>query len=311
MVVVGVTKGSMVAGGSDWYGYVSQAHLWATGSLRIETPPQGALPEGVPSEAVAPLGYRLAPDRRWIVPVYAPGFPMLMAVFELVGGPGAVFYAMPLLAAVTVLATYLLGVMLGGRAAGVLAALLLATSPPFLFQLSHAPMSDIAASAWWTIALLLLPRPSRMSALMMGAAAGLAILTRPNLVPLAIVPGGALVWNVIADRSSRGPAIARLALFAIGPIASAVTVGYSERLLVWNADGVGVRRACGRALSLGFPVAEPDELFAVAGGDAESRDRAGCSRPVHGAPRRWKQVEQVVLMHRAVSWSWPACASSP
>lgn len=226
VIVVGVTTGSMVAGGSDSYGYVSQAHLWATGDLRIETPMQGELPEGVPYEAFAPLGYRLAPDGRSIVPTYAPGFPMVMAVFELVGGPNAVFYVMPLLAGLTVWLTYRLGTTLGGRAAGVLAAALLATSPPFLNQVSHAPMSDIAASAWWTLALLLAPRSSRVSALITGLAVGLAILTRPNLVPLAIVPGGLLLWNVMIHRSSRALATARLVLFAIGPVGSALTVAY-------------------------------------------------------------------------------------
>ena len=70
----------------------------------------------------------------------------------------------------------------------VVAAALLASSPPLLNQVRHAPMSDIVASTWWTLALLLVPRASRMSALLTGLAAGLAILTRPNLVPLAVVP---------------------------------------------------------------------------------------------------------------------------
>jgi hypothetical protein len=232
MIVVGVTKGSMVAGGSDSYGYVSQAHLWASGTLRIEPPLQGELPDGVSYSAFVPLGYRLAPDGRSIVPGYAPGFPMLMALFEIAGGPDAVFYAMPLLAAVTVLATYGLGVMLGGRAAGVLAALLLATSPTFLFQLTHAPMSDIAAAAWWTLALLLFPRRSRMSVVLAGLAVGMAVLTRPNLVPLVIVPGGWLALKALGSDldfcaqpgTRKNQDLTPRAFFAVGPVVSALTV---------------------------------------------------------------------------------------
>ena len=226
LIVVGLTRGSMVAGGSDSYAYVSQAHMWASGDLQIETQMPGALPEGVRYEAFVPLGWRLAPDGQSIVPSYAPGFPMVMAVVERIAGPNAVFYVMPVLAGVTVWLAYLLGTTLGGLGVGVLSAALMATSPPFLSQVSHAPMSDIAATACWTLALLLVPRASRTSALIAGFATGLAILTRPNLVPLAIVPGGLLLWTVMGHRQTRALAMSRLGLFAIGPVLSALTVAY-------------------------------------------------------------------------------------
>jgi hypothetical protein len=224
VIAIGVTKGSMVVGGSDSYGYVSQAHVWATGMLRVSPPLDGERLEGVPYSALVPLGYRLGADGRSLAPTYAPGFPMLMAVFERAGGPGAVFYAMPLLAGIAAAATYLLGTILGGRSVGLLAALMLASSPTFLFQLTHAPMSDIATAAWWTLVLALLPRESRSSALLMGIAAGAAIVTRPNLVPLAVVPGGLLVWNLIARHPRRGPAAARVILYAIGPLVASLTI---------------------------------------------------------------------------------------
>jgi hypothetical protein len=228
VTVIGITKGSLVAGGSDSYGYVSQAHLWATGTLRVQPPFDGDGPEGLSNDAFTPLGYRLSPDGRSLVPTYASGFPMVMAVFERVAGPDAVFYAMPILAGVTVWATYLLGVIVGGPAVGLLAAALMAMSPTFLFQLTHAPMSDIAAACWWTLALVILPRTSRLSAFLMGACAGVAILTRPNLVPLAIVPAAWLVWSVAKNRT-RGLVMARLVLYAIGPVVASLFIAGLNR----------------------------------------------------------------------------------
>jgi hypothetical protein len=61
-VGLGVLRGAPVVEGADSYGYVSQARLWATGTLRVEHPLIGNLPEGIAAEVVAPLGYRLSTD---------------------------------------------------------------------------------------------------------------------------------------------------------------------------------------------------------------------------------------------------------
>jgi hypothetical protein len=226
VIVIGVRIGALVAGGSDSYGYVSQARLWATGTLRVPLPLDGDLPDNLEYHAFTPLGYRLANDGRSSVPTYAPGFPMLMAVFEWVGGPEAGFYVMPILAGVTVWATYLLGIVVAGRTVGLLAALLMATSPPFLFQLTHAPMSDIVAAGWWTLTLVLLQGPSRASSLLMGLCAAAAILTRPNLVALAMVPAVALLWDVVATRGARRQSNVRLALYCIGPAVAGLFIAW-------------------------------------------------------------------------------------
>jgi 4-amino-4-deoxy-L-arabinose transferase-like glycosyltransferase len=226
VVYVGVRHGALVVGGSDSYGYVSQAHSWATGNLRVEPLLIREPPGGIPPDALVPLGYRLGLDRASAAPMYAPGLPMVMALFERAGGANAVFYVMPVLAGVAVWATYVLGTMVAGKAAGVMAALLLATSPAFVFQLTHAPMSDIPATAWWAVVLVLIPRSSRASALLAGLAAGAAILTRPNLVPLAIVPGALLLWNVAAKRPARDLAVKRLLLFAAGSIPCCIALAY-------------------------------------------------------------------------------------
>jgi hypothetical protein len=216
VVTVALAQGARVAGGSDSYGYVSQAHLWATGTLHGE-PLVEDLARLMPPEALAPLGYRLAPNRTSIVPVYSPGFPMVMAVFERLGGREAVFFVVPLLGGLAVWATYLMGARLAGRTVGASAAILLATSPPFLSQLM-VPMSDVPVTAWWTLSMALLPLKRRDAALAAGIVAGAAILTRPNLVPVLIVPVAFL-----ARRRERSPlSFQRLGLFMVGVLAACI-----------------------------------------------------------------------------------------
>ncbi len=68
--VVGFVFGPPVAGGSDSYGYVSQAHLWATGRMREELRLAGEL------EPLVPAGRwcRSATTSR---PIGAPSFPSM------------------------------------------------------------------------------------------------------------------------------------------------------------------------------------------------------------------------------------------
>ena len=228
VVLFGLLRGALVAGGADSYGYLSQAHLWATATLRVEQAMLEEPPGGVPAEALVPLGYRLSPDRRSLVPVFPPGVPMVMGLFEWIGGRQAPFVVMPLLAGLAVWLTFVLGTTLAGPGTGAAAALLLATSPAFGFQLTHAPMSDIAAAAWWTAALLLAARSSRRSAVLAGLAVALGVLTRPNLVPLALVPAAALLWRVrpavAGTPAAVRLAVQRLVLFAAGSIPGALAV---------------------------------------------------------------------------------------
>jgi hypothetical protein len=237
VAAVGILVGTGTAGAADSYGYVSQARLWANGELRVEQPLLRNLPDGIAPETLVPLGYRLSTDRQALVPVYAAGYPMVMALFERIGGPDAVYLVMPLLAGVAVWCTYLLGASLVSPVAGLIAAALLATSPSVLFILTHSPMSDIPAMAWWMLALVAGIGSSARSSLLSGLAAGAAILTRPNLVPLVVIVA-ALQTPVGRDRDlsaealakaeaappTRATAIRRLLLFAIGPIVAALIV---------------------------------------------------------------------------------------
>ena len=218
IAALGWTRGSMAAGGADPYGYVSQARLWAAGALRVDQPLARELPWSNAADTVTPLGYRPTPDGAAAVPTYSPGLPILMAIFDRLAGASAVYRVVPLLGGLAVFATFLLGRQLAGDAAGLAAAVLLATSPVFVYWLMW-PMSDVPVAAWWTLALVLASFEGPATALAGGLAAGLAILTRPNLVVLGVMPGAWLIWRAAtAVRQRRRAAIARAVLFAAGAL---------------------------------------------------------------------------------------------
>jgi hypothetical protein len=149
---------------------------------------------------------------------------MLMALFQVAAGREAVFFVVPLVAGVAIGATYLLGAAVGGPWIGLAAASLLAASPSFLFQLTSSPMSDIPVTAWWALALAAVLFEGRRAAFGAGVAAGAAVLTRANLVPLAVIPAVWLLREVRASRSVTGVAAQRLALYSIGVVAACITV---------------------------------------------------------------------------------------
>jgi len=217
VIALGLLKGAPFAGGADSYGYVSQAHLWAAGTLRDEQPIRQVLTWPFAPEALAPPGYVPEQQRAANVPIYAPGLPMVMAVFERLLGRQAVFFVVPLFGGLAVWATYLMGVHIAGRAVGLSAAILLATSPVFLFQLMF-PMSDVPVTAWWAVTFVLLPLERRDAAVAAGLSAGAAILTRPNLVPLLAVPAAYLAWRVVSAGVLRSGAAQRTVLFVAGVV---------------------------------------------------------------------------------------------
>lgn len=230
VIVVGVTltlawtRGAFVAGGSDSYGYVSEAHLFATGQLRPHVPLARSFPH-LPLQAFAPLGYNPATDGTdTLVPTYAPGLPLAMAVAERIGGMNAVYVVMPLLAAIAVGSAWLIGARLVGPGTGLGAALLVLTSPAFVFQMIGGPMSDVSAAGWWTLALALLLRDGRWTTLAAGVAAGAAILTRPNLLLVVVALGLYLLWLVMRDQQGRRERLLRLVLFSTPAVVGCLTV---------------------------------------------------------------------------------------
>ena len=183
---VGVAFGTYSASSSDASGYVSESRLLASGRLEDEEPLARLVAWPNATWAFSPLGYRPGSDLGELVPTYPAGLPLVMTAARLFGGELAGYLVVPFLGAIAVLATYGIGVRLHSRIAGVTAALLLATSPIALFQIVQ-PMSDVAAAGWWALALVLALSPLRYGPLAAGAASGLAVLTRPNLLPFALV----------------------------------------------------------------------------------------------------------------------------
>ena len=220
VIAAGILKGTQAAGGADSYAYVSQAEMWSRAVLRIEQPLMSELPWPFAREALSPLGYRPARQGAAIVPVYGPGLPMMMGLFEAVAGRSAVFYVVPALGGLAIWATYLMGARLAGPGIGAMSAILLATAPVFLYQLVQ-PMTDVPATALWALTLALLVS-RRGGPFVAGASAGLAILTRANLIPLLAVVGGFFLWQA----KSGGPQAAhwrrRVMLFAAGAVPGCV-----------------------------------------------------------------------------------------
>lgn len=185
--VHGLRFGNFTAGGSDGYGYVSQAYGWTGGHL----PRAYDLPLTLPFESgdamQTPLGYRLGPRPHTMVPTYAAGLPLMMAAAILATGAIGPYLIVPLSAALYVWFTFLLGRRAAGPIAGLIAATLVATSPVVLFQ-SLWPMSDVPAGALWTAAVVAALGDSRPRVIASGLCTALAVLVRPNLPLLVLVP---------------------------------------------------------------------------------------------------------------------------
>jgi hypothetical protein len=191
----GIHFGSTTAGGADSYGYVSEAGLFLNGQFTIQHDIIRQSPWPNAADTWAPLGYRASPHRPdAIVPLYAPGLPMLMAAAQRIGGFCAAFVIVPLCGALTVWLTFVFGrQLLDSTRAAIGAAILVATSPIFLYQLMN-PMTDVPVSAAWTLALVLSLGGWPAGA---GVAAGAALLIRPNLAAVAIALLG---WLMLTRR---------------------------------------------------------------------------------------------------------------
>ncbi len=211
VVATWISYGTRAAGGSDTYGYVSQAHLWLGGDLHVRQDFAATVPWPDADRTFTPLGYRAAPDHT-IVPTYAPGMPILMAIFMKAIGECGAFFVTPFCAAGLVLLTFVLGVQVSGRGTGALAALLTASSPTILLM-TLWPMSDVPAATFWLMSLVIALRPSSpAAAALSGISAGIATLIRPNLAPLVLFSAGLVTWRPPSHASLR---MRRLIAFAL------------------------------------------------------------------------------------------------
>jgi hypothetical protein len=171
------------AAGADASGYLSEARMWGEGRrLYSERTPVADV------ELLSPLGWRPIDSSNaeliTQVPTYPPGLPLLMAVPESIGGVNGASMVVIASAAIAIIATALIASRLGGSVAGLIASLVLGFAPIFLYQ-SIQPMSDVPVTAAWMLCFLLAQRKQSLAA---GVACAIAVLIRPNLAPLAIVP---------------------------------------------------------------------------------------------------------------------------
>ena len=224
-VALGIVYGTFTAADTDPYGYVSQAELFASGTLRVDQRFALSLPWRDAEGSFIPGGYKRATIPGFIVPVYSPGLPMTMAVFlRATGSRDAVYYVVPLLGGLLILAAARLGEQLFGDWGAALSAVLVVSSPTFVSQVTQ-PVSDIPAAAWWSLAIALAVCEGRVAALGAGLSAAMAILARPNLVPVAAVIGIVyLTRSVRAEPSSRRDQVSALLLFVAGTLPGCIAV---------------------------------------------------------------------------------------
>ena len=210
VLYAGLSLGALVAGGADSYGYVSEALLWHHGLPIVHQDVVRASPWPRAAQTWTPLGYRESPTLPdAIVPVYAPGLPLLMALLQTVAGSCGAFLVVPLCGALTIWLTFMLGRQLFETPIVALwGAALVATSPVFLYQLMNA-MSDVPVTAAWTLVLVLAVARRPLAC---GIATGAALAIRPNLAPLAIVVAAwigvtaAASWSASLSGERRRPA---------------------------------------------------------------------------------------------------------
>ena len=308
---VGVAYGTYSASGADPSGYVSQAELFASARIVQDEPlaREGAWHEG--TSTFAPLGYRPGQRPGELVPTYPPGLPLTMAAARVMGGELATYLVPPLLGGLAVFCTYLLGARLHSRSAGAVAAALLATSPIFLLHIVQ-PMSDVPVLAWWTLAIVLAlsgapagsERTRSITAIAAGIATGIALITRPNLLPLIVAPALAVSGLLPANAPGQRPSIRHVALFLVGTV-PAVAV---QLLLQWHLYGSPLASGYGRI----------SDFFALAGiwpnlrgyasrflvGEAPALSLAAASLLAIAIARRRQQLRSL----SPIAWIWLAVA---
>ncbi len=201
----------------------------------VEQPFARDMPWPMADYSFAPLGYRATLDGGGIVPTYAPGLPLLMALMIYPFGECGPFLVTPLLAGLLVWVTYKIGERVtGSRPLALAATVLMASSPTFMFM-SMAPMSDVPVAALFCSAVLTALTPMRGRAFITGLLVGIAVLVRPNLAPMAAIFAAYLAW---LDTNWRDRIITLIA-FGVGCLPSAITVAHHSHESVRRAVEVG------------------------------------------------------------------------
>jgi hypothetical protein len=242
VVAVGIANNSWAVGGSDSYSYASQMDLWLRGELKVPVRMASEVPWPDALATFTPFGYAAVARETAIAPITPPGLPLLMAAFKSMGSHAAAFLVVPLTGGLLVWSTFLLGRRLGSDRLALAGAWLVATSPTFLMMFK-SQMSDVPAAAFWTVATYWILGTTVSSAVAAGLAASLAILIRPNLLPLAAVLAG---WTMFASQRRRLVAFAFATLPGCLVVAainnhlfgSPLTSGYGELSSLFAAANI-------------------------------------------------------------------------
>ena len=246
LVVTATVLGTHAASGADSSGYLSQSVLWGHGRLTTPAPVLSAAPWPARGHLVAPLGYRPTTEPDALGPTYAPGLPWLMALAAAVAGDGGRYVWTPLLAGLLAWGTWRWTTRRAPPAVALAAVLLVAGSPPLLFQATQT-MSDLPVAALWIAALIVWTGPGAGAAVAGGALAGVALLVRPNLTFAA---AGVWLGAMLADDAPWPARLRRAALRGL-PVAVAAVAIAAINTRLWGSPLVSGYGAAGELFDAG------------------------------------------------------------
>jgi Dolichyl-phosphate-mannose-protein mannosyltransferase len=179
-----------VAGGSDSSGYLSTARSLSRGHIVQDVPELSELQlsdDWLP--VFMPLAYVAGPSQHTMAPLVTPGVPLHMALAARIGGwARSPFLVSPILALLSLILVYALAREFGLSSLSALSASLILALCPAFMTYGMQPMSDVIATFWILLTLLLCLRSKKNAriATAAGAAFGIAVLVRPtNILLLA------------------------------------------------------------------------------------------------------------------------------
>ena len=217
LLIAGIATGlsirynTFAAWATDSGAYLAAAHGWAQSQLFIPASLMMWAPWAADGLLESPVGHVFGSVRGTITSLYPLGYPLLLAAATTVAGPLAAHTVAPITAGLVVWCAFAVGKSLSSERAGIVAALLIASSPVTLAHAVQA-FSDVPATALWAISWVMSLRPGLMAASASGASAGFAMMVRPNLAPLSLVMWLSLV---LVERTAWTVAIKRTAAFAV------------------------------------------------------------------------------------------------
>ena len=100
-------------------------------------------------------------------------------------------------------------------------------------------MSDVPATAWWTLALLLASKHATGSSFLAGVATGIAVLTRPNLAPLSLAVVVTMLWRRPREPQPGAPPGRLLLAYLAGGVPAAIGLALLQTVCRLTTGSVG------------------------------------------------------------------------